>query len=81
MKTLQATAKINDNGHLTVDIPVNMPRGEYQVVLVIEERPVEKESPVEKQKTTLQDFPVISIGSWPENLSLRREDMYGDDGR
>ena len=27
------------------------------------------------------DFPVISVGKWPENLSLRREDMYGDDGR
>ncbi len=27
------------------------------------------------------DFPVISVGRWPEDFSLRREDMYGDDGR
>ena len=27
------------------------------------------------------DFPVISVEKWPEDLSLRREDMYGDDGR
>lgn len=27
------------------------------------------------------DFPVISVGKWPEDLSLHREDMYGDDGR
>lgn len=27
------------------------------------------------------DFPVISVGKWPEDLSLRRDDMYGDDGR
>lgn len=27
------------------------------------------------------DFPVISVGKWPEDVSLRREDMYGDDGR
>lgn len=27
------------------------------------------------------DFPVISVGKWPEELSLHREDMYGDDGR
>ncbi len=27
------------------------------------------------------DFPVISVKKWPEDLSLRREDMYGDDGR
>jgi hypothetical protein len=27
------------------------------------------------------DLPVIDLGPWPENLSLRREDMYGDDER
>jgi len=27
------------------------------------------------------DFPVISVGKWPDDLSLNREDMYGDDGR
>lgn len=33
-----------------------------------------------KQNSNL-DFPVIHVGQWPEDLSLRREDMYGDDGR
>lgn len=27
------------------------------------------------------DFPVMSVGKWPGDLSLSREDMYGDDGR
>ena len=27
------------------------------------------------------DCPTMSVGKWPEDLSLRREDMYGDDGR
>ncbi|VAX06574.1 hypothetical protein MNBD_GAMMA26-274 [hydrothermal vent metagenome] len=27
------------------------------------------------------DFPVMSVGKWPDDLSLSREDMYGDDGR
>ena len=26
-------------------------------------------------------FPVISVGRWRGDASLRREDMYGDDGR
>lgn len=26
-------------------------------------------------------FPVISVGQWPQNLPLNREEMYGDDGR
>jgi hypothetical protein len=27
------------------------------------------------------DFPVHDFGPWPENLSLRRADLYGDDER
>jgi len=27
------------------------------------------------------DFPVMSVGIWPNDLSLNREDMYGDNGR
>lgn len=27
------------------------------------------------------DFPVDDLGPWPEGLNLRRENMYGDDGR
>ena len=27
------------------------------------------------------DFPVISVGQWPQDLDLSREGIYGDDGR
>jgi hypothetical protein len=27
------------------------------------------------------DLPLHDFGPWPAGLSLRREDMYGDDGR
>jgi hypothetical protein len=27
------------------------------------------------------EFPVDDLGPWPDGLSLRKEDMYGDDGR
>lgn len=41
---------------------------------------------VRQHKTTAPgtealDYPVDDLGPWPEGLSLRREDMYGDDGR
>jgi len=32
-------------------------------------------------KKELMDFPVDDLGPWPEGLSLRREDLYGDNGR
>jgi len=37
-----------------------------------------KRSQVTASKKAL-DFPVISVGKWPDDLSLSREDMYGDD--
>lgn len=27
------------------------------------------------------DLPVHDLGPWPEGMSLRREDLYGDDGQ
>lgn len=75
MKTLQTIVKINTDGKLTLDIPVDMPAGEYQVVLVIEE------SHTPLVKSSLRDFPVHNLGSWNSDFSLRREDMYGDNGR
>ena len=38
-----------------------------------------------QRKTTINkeslDFPVDDLGPWPDELSLHRDDMYGDDGR
>jgi uncharacterized protein (DUF433 family) len=53
MKTLQATATIDANGKLTVDIPVNMPPGEYQIVLVLEEKPLSQITQEQLIKKTL----------------------------
>jgi hypothetical protein len=30
---------------------------------------------------SVAEFPVIRVGQWPEGISLRREDIYGDEGR
>ncbi|MBW8875697.1 MAG: hypothetical protein JF614_12100 [Acidobacteria bacterium] len=32
-------------------------------------------------KRPLVDFPVHDLGPWPEDLSLRRADLYGEDER
>jgi len=29
----------------------------------------------------LSDFPQDDLGSWPEGITLRREEIYDDDGR
>jgi hypothetical protein len=75
MRTIETTATVSDDRVLTVKVPSDVPPGEHKVVVVIDEEAVEKRT------RPLLDFPVISMGSWPDDLSLRREDMYGEDGR
>ena len=36
---------------------------------------------MDSQNKQSLDFPVMSVGKWPEDLSLSREHMYGDNGR
>jgi hypothetical protein len=38
----------------------------------------------QRQKSTTAttfDFPVISVDQWPQDLTISREELYGDDGR
>ena len=74
MKTIDTTATVTDDNMLVVKITPDIAPGQHRVVLVIDEAQAVK-SP------RAAGFPVISVGQWPEDLSLRREDMYGDDGR
>ena len=49
-----------------------LPQGEYAAVITVPEPPASRRS--------ILDLPV-QHGPWNDNVSLRREDMYGDDGR
>ncbi len=74
MRTLQITATVTDDHELKVQLPSEIPAGDYQIVLVMAEQP--SQAPREPFQ-----FPVDDYGAWPVDLSLRREDMYGDFGR
>jgi hypothetical protein len=75
MRTIETTATVTEDRRITLQVPSDIPPGEHRVVMVIEEQPVKK------GKRPPLDFPVDSWGPWPENLSLRREDMYDEWGR
>ena len=76
MRTLELIGQVESSGRLTVQLPSDIPPGEHQMVLVIDERPL---TPSETR--SLDDFPVDDYGPWPEGLSLRREDIDGKWGR
>ena len=65
---------VTEHGTLAVQLPPDVQPGRYQVAFVIGEAVPEPERPP-------LELPVINAGAWPEGLSLRREDIYGDDGR
>jgi hypothetical protein len=76
MRTIETTVTVTADGKITLQLPPDIPPGEHQIVLIIDENLVEN-----KTKHPPLSFPVIHVGYWPDNLSLRREDMYGDWGR
>jgi hypothetical protein len=73
--TVQAIATVTPEGKVTIQLPASIPPGDHKLVLVIDEQPA-----ISKKLPPL-DFPVIHVNAYPVDLSLRREDMYGDDGR
>ena len=87
MRTIETTAWVAEDGTLTIQVPPDIPPGNHAVVVVIEEQaaPVAENEPDPEASARLEEFiknwPVHDLGPWPENLSLRREDMYDDWGR
>jgi hypothetical protein len=74
MKTFESIASVTPDGSLVATIPFLITPGKHKVVVVIDEKIAVSEPGPFK-------FPVDNYGSWPESLSLSREDMYGEEGR
>ena len=70
MRTIETTATITAEGTLTVQVPPDIPPRPHHVVVLIDDQPGMPEA------RQLHNFPVIHVGAWPAELSLRREDMY-----
>ena len=76
MRTIETTVLVDAERRAVVHLPADVLPGAYRAVVVMEEA-----SAVEGQPRLPLQLPVHDVGPWPEGLSLRREDMYGDDGR
>ena len=76
MTTIETTVDIGPNRHLAIQLPDEVAPGRHRVVLQIDDG----QSPT-RNADLAANLPRLDLGPWPENLSLRREDMYVDDGR
>lgn len=78
MKTIETTVTVTADGKLTVQLPPDVPPGEHQIVLVIDEKLLPEKS-VTKENRPLLKFSAYPVGLVSESFTFRREDLYGDD--
>lgn len=74
MLTVKTRVRVAD-GRLEAALPASVPAGDHEAVIVID-----ASEPASGPKFDMAKFPVDDR-PWDESISLRREDMYGDDGR
>ena len=73
MKAIETIITVATDRTGVLHLPDDVAPGRHEAIIVFEEPPVSPRRPL--------DLPTHDVGPWPANLSLRREDMYGDDGR
>ena len=73
MKTIETNATVTADGKLIAEVPGDVRAGEHKIVIVIQDTP--------KTRKKILNFPVDHYDAWPPDLSLSREDLYGDNGR
>jgi hypothetical protein len=75
MNAVRTTIRVAPDGTISGHAPPGVPPGEHAVEIDV---------PGTSVPAADRAFPVMPMdycGSWPEDFSLRREDLYGDDGR
>jgi hypothetical protein len=76
MNQIRARVVVSPDHRISGTVPEEMPVGEHEVTITVTDRSSKVGRPLHPS-----DPPTHDLGPWPEGLSLRREDMYDDDGR
>jgi len=73
MPVVNARIRVDADGTISGKAPRSVPPGEYEAPIDVAEQ---KPRPKRKRLDLL-----LHDAHWDESVSLRREDIYGDDGR
>ncbi|MEA5621081.1 hypothetical protein VB711_25075 [Cronbergia sp. UHCC 0137] len=74
MKTIETVLNVTPNGQNTVELPPDIPAGEYQVVIVFNEK-LKSEQLAAKNKVQNLKFSAYPVGLVSDNFRFRREDL------
>jgi hypothetical protein len=78
MQEIRARIHVAADHTITGTAPPDVPPGEHEVTIAIAPGLIRQKP---EKPFDVNDLPNVDLGPWPEGLSLRREDIYGDDGR
>ncbi|MBG1266712.1 hypothetical protein [Nostoc sp. WHI] len=78
MKSIETIATVTKDSKMTAQLPLDIPEGEYQVVIVIDEKLLVEKAETKKKKAPLK-FSAYPVGLVSESLTFPREDLYGND--
>jgi hypothetical protein len=78
MNEIRTRVIVGPDHRISGTAPAEVPAGEHEVTITLPDRS-SHERPTREIDPT--DLPRHDLGPWPQGLSLRREDIYGDDGR
>jgi hypothetical protein len=77
MTVVTARIQVAENGTISGRAPAGqVPPGEHMAAITVATAPLRRPG----KPFIMENFP-IDDGPWDDSISLRREDMYGDDGR
>lgn len=74
MTEIKARIRVADDHSISGTAPEGVPPGEHEVAIAV------ATATEPKRRFSVKDMPVHDT-PWDDSISLRREDMYGDDGR
>jgi hypothetical protein len=78
MTIITARIIVAADGTISGRAPGQVPAGEHEASITVADRSARQ---LPSEPFDVNDLPTHDLGPWPEGLSLRREDLYGDEGR
>ena len=78
MAEIRARVLVSPDHQISGTAPPVVPPGEHEVIITVLPPPARQHP---NKPFDVDAVPIHDLGPWPEGPSLRREDMYDDDGR
>ena len=78
MTIVTTRIRVAEDGTISGRISGQVPPGEHEATIVVSSARAPRKA---RKGFNVRRLPTLDLGPWPEGISLRREDIYGNDGR